>query len=61
MAILPVRVLPDPLLRKKARRVKAIDAAIQKLAVDMIETMQAGYGVGLAAPQVGVLRRVVTI
>ncbi len=61
MAILPVRVLPDPLLRKKARRVKAIDAAIQKLAADMIETMQAGYGVGLAAPQVGVLRRVVTI
>ena len=61
MAILPVRVLPDPLLRKKARRVKAIDAAIQKLAADMIETMQAGYGVGLSGPQVGVLRRVVTI
>ncbi len=61
MAILPVRVLPDPLLRKKARRVGTVDAAIQKLAADMIETMQAGYGVGLAAPQVGVLRRVVTI
>jgi peptide deformylase len=61
MAILPVRVLPDPLLRKKARRVEAVNAAIQKLAADMIETMQAGYGVGLAAPQVGVLRRVVTI
>lgn len=61
MAILPVRVLPDPLLRKKARRVEAVSAAIQKLAADMIETMQAGYGVGLAAPQVGVLRRVVTI
>ena len=61
MAILPVRVLPDPLLRKKARRVEAIDSAIQKLAADMIETMQAGHGIGLAAPQVGVLRRVVTI
>ena len=61
MAILPVRVLPDPLLRKKARRVKAIDAAIQKLAADMIETMQAASGVGLAANQVGVLRRVVTL
>lgn len=61
MAILPVRVLPDPLLRKEARRVEVIDSAIQKLAADMIETMQAGHGVGLAAPQVGVLRRIVTI
>jgi peptide deformylase len=61
VAILPVRVLPDPILRKEARPVDVIDDAIRKLAADMIESMQAGYGVGLAAPQVGILRRVVTL
>jgi peptide deformylase len=61
VAILPVRVLPDPILRREARAVDVIDDAIRKLAADMIESMQAGYGVGLAAPQVGVLRRVVTL
>ena len=61
MAILPVRVLPDPILRKEARPVDVIDDAIRKLAADMIESMQTGYGVGLAAPQVGILRRVVTL
>ena len=61
MAILPIRLLPDPILRKKARRVNDIEPAIQKLAADMIETMQAGNGAGLAAPQVGILRRLITI
>lgn len=61
MAILPVRVLPDPILKKEARPVEVVDDAIRKLAADMIETMQSGYGVGLAAPQVGILRRVITL
>ena len=61
MAILPVRVLPDPILRKEARPVDVIGDAIRKLAADMIESMQAGHGIGLAAPQVGILRRVVTL
>ncbi len=61
MAILPIRVLPDPILRQKSKRVKVIDGAIQKLVENMIETMHLASGVGLAAPQVGVLQRVIVI
>jgi peptide deformylase len=62
MAVLPVRTLPDPVLRQKAKRVKTIDSSIQKLIADMIETMHAVPGrAGLAAPQVGVSLRVVVI
>jgi peptide deformylase len=51
----------DPLLRKKSRRVKKLDERTRILIEDMWDTMYAAYGVGLAAPQVGVLRRVVVI
>jgi peptide deformylase len=61
MAILPIRVFPDPILRKKARLIKRVDDVIRKLAHDMIETMQNANGVGLAGPQVGELKRIVTI
>ena len=62
MAILPVRALPDPVLRQKAKRVKSIDGSIQKLIGDMIETLHAEPGrVGLAAPQVGIPLRVIVI
>lgn len=61
MAILPIKTLPEPVLRQKAKRVKNIDGSIRKLASDMIETMHAAPGVGLAAPQVGVSLRVVVI
>ena len=61
MSILEIRIAPDPILRKKARPVKRVDDVIRKLARDMIETMQEASGVGLAANQVGVLKRVVTI
>ena len=62
MAVIPIRVLPDPVLRQKAKRVRAIDSSIKKLISDMIETMHAVPGrVGLAAPQVGVSRRVIVI
>ena len=61
MAILPIRVLPDPILRQKSKRVKVIDGSIQKLVENMIETMHLASGVGLAAPQVGVLQRVIVI
>ena len=53
MAILPIRIYPDPILRVKTRRVETFDAALRKLAADMVETMHAAPGVGLAAPQVG--------
>lgn len=61
MAILPVRVFPDPILRRKARPIKRVDDAVRRLAADMIETMQNARGVGLAGPQVGELKRIVTI
>ena len=56
-----LRTLPDPVLRQKARRVTRIDDTLQKLIDDMIDTMRAASGVGLAANQVGVLQRVVVI
>jgi peptide deformylase len=62
MAILPIRVVPDPVLRQRAKRVQAIDGSIRKLAGDMIETLHAVPGrAGLAAPQVGVPLRVIVI
>jgi len=62
MAILPICVVPDPLLRQKSKRVRIIDGSVKKLIDDMIETMHAVSGrVGLAAPQVGTLLRVIVI
>jgi peptide deformylase len=62
MAILPIRTLPDPVLRRKAKRVRTIDGSVKKLIADMLETMHADQGrVGLAAPQVGVSLRVIVI
>jgi peptide deformylase len=61
MAIIPIRTVPDSVLREKARRVSRISNSIQKLAEDMLDTMRARQGAGLAAPQVGVLLRVVVI
>lgn len=53
MAILPIRIYPDPVLRVKTRKVEEFDTRLRKLASDMVETMHAAPGVGLAAPQVG--------
>lgn len=61
MTILPIRVFPDPILRKKARVIKRVDDSVRTLAQDMIHTMQTAHGVGLAGPQVGELKRIVTI
>lgn len=61
MTILTVRTIPEPVLKQKSKRVKSIDGSIRKLAADMIETMHADSGVGLAAPQVGVPLRVIVI
>lgn len=58
MAILPIRVFGDPILRSVAVPVAEIDGRIRKLVDDMIQTMYDAPGVGLAAPQVGVGRRV---
>jgi peptide deformylase len=61
MAILPIRVYPDPVLRVKCREVTQLDERLQKLASDMVETMYAAPGVGLAAPQVGVELRLAVV
>jgi peptide deformylase len=62
MAVLNIRTLPDPVLRKKSKKVSAIDRSIKKLIKDMSETLHAEGGrVGLAAPQVGVSLRVTVI
>jgi peptide deformylase len=62
VAVLPIRTLPDPVLRRKAKRVTTIDKSVKKLIADMRETLHADAGrVGLAAPQVGVSLRVTVI
>jgi peptide deformylase len=61
MGIVPIRIAGDPVLRTKAKRVRQIDDSIRKLLDDMVETMRAAPGVGLAAPQIGVSLRVVVI
>jgi peptide deformylase len=61
MAIREIRLYPDPVLRKKATPVKNIDDNLRRLVDDMVDTMYAEPGVGLAAPQIGVsLRLMVT-
>jgi peptide deformylase len=57
--IYPIRAFGDPVLRMPAAPVKEIDAGVHRLVEDMIETMYAAPGVGLAAPQIGVPRAVV--
>lgn len=61
MPVRPIITLPNPLLRRKAQTVRRFDSALQQLIDDMIETMRAAPGVGLAAPQVGVLERVIVV
>lgn len=58
MAIRPILIHPEPRLRKVAEPVAAIDEALHRLADDMLSTMYDAPGIGLAAPQVGVLKRV---
>ena len=61
MAIRPILIIPEPRLRQICAPVDTIDREIEALVADMFETMYDAPGIGLAAPQVGVLRRVVTI
>ena len=61
MAVLPILTLPDPVLRKKAKPVERIDAELRRLMDDMLATMYDAPGIGLAALQVGVLRRLIVM
>ena len=58
MSVLPIRIFPDPVLRERAQEVPEITATHRRLVDDMVETMRDAPGVGLAAPQVGVLERI---
>ncbi|HLU25385.1 MAG TPA: peptide deformylase [Longimicrobiales bacterium] len=61
MAVREIRILGDPVLRRRAEPVTVIDDEIRRLVEDMVETMYDADGVGLAAPQVGVSRRVIVV
>lgn len=61
MAIRNIRVDGDPVLNKTCREITEVTPRIRQLAEDMVDTMYEANGVGLAAPQVGVLRRIVVI
>ena len=61
MAIRAIRVMGDGVLNKKCKEVKSVNDRTQVLIDDMIDTMREANGVGLAAPQVGVLKRIVVI
>jgi peptide deformylase len=61
MAVLPIRVFPDSVLRERAKPVEKVTPELQRLIDDMAETMYDAPGVGLAANQVGVLQRVFVI
>jgi peptide deformylase len=61
MALRPLVLLPDPLLRQKSEKVAQFDDDLRQLVADMYETMDHANGIGLAAVQVGVLKRVVVL
>ncbi len=61
MALLPIIIAPDPRLKQISAPVERVDDAIRQLMDDMLETMYQAPGVGLAAPQVGVLRRIIVL
>lgn len=61
MASLPILIAPDPQLKKAAAPVEQVDDQIRRLMNRMLETMYEANGIGLAAPQVGVLKRVIVV
>ena len=61
MAVRQIRFLGDPVLRQKAQKIHHMDKSIEKLIDDMVDTLHAANGLGLAAPQVGVLQRVIVV
>ncbi len=61
MAVLPIITAPDPRLSRKAQHVTKVDDSIRRLMADMLETMYLAPGIGLAAPQLGVAKRVIVV
>ncbi|MGA9533099.1 MAG: peptide deformylase [Anaerolineales bacterium] len=61
MTILDIKTPPDPILRAEAEKVRAFTSDLRQLADDMVETMRAAPGVGLAAPQIGIGQRLIVV
>lgn len=61
MAILNIIVAPDPRLKRRSEAVSEVNSGIRRLMDDMLETMYGALGIGLAAPQVGILKRVIVM
>ncbi|MDE2165222.1 MAG: peptide deformylase [Alphaproteobacteria bacterium] len=61
MALMPIIVAPDPRLKRKSKPVAKVDERVRRLMADMLETMYESNGIGLSAPQVGVLERVIVV
>jgi len=61
MAVRPILVIPDARLRAVADPIEEVDADVKALARDMLDTMYDAPGIGLAAPQIGVMRRIVVM
>ncbi len=61
MAVYPLVIAPDPRLNQASKKVEAVDDSIRTLCKDMLETMYANHGIGLAAVQVGVHKRIIVI
>ncbi len=61
MALLSILTAPDPRLKAKAKPVERVDQGVRRLMDDMLETMYGAPGIGLAAPQVGVSKRVIVL
>jgi len=61
MSILEIKKYPDEILKKKSSPVENIDGDLQRLIDDMVETMHAAFGIGLAAPQIDVSKRLIVV
>ncbi len=61
MALLPIIIAPDARLKQKCAAVERVDDAVRQLMDDMVETVHRAPGIGLAAPQVGILKRVIVV
>jgi len=61
MTILDIKTPPDPVLRTEADKIRAFTSDLRRLADDMVETMRAAPGVGLAAPQIGISQRLIVV
>lgn len=61
MAVLPIIIAPDPRLKERSTPVERVDASVRRLMDDMLDSMHGANGIGLAAPQVGVLKQVIVV